>query len=121
VAGLEKAITLDPKNPELVGILAETYRYLRRYQDAEQIEDRLFAIEPDRPEHRTSKAWWTFAETADVSTARAAYEVLPSSVKDDPGVASDRAYLAMCARDFDAAEQVSETEVRCAIASIYRR
>ena len=32
--------------------------------------------------------------------------MLPSSVKDDPGVASDRAYLALCARDFDAAEQV---------------
>jgi TolB-like protein/Flp pilus assembly protein TadD len=106
VAGLETAITLDPQNPELVGILVETYRWLRRYQDAERIEDRLFAIEPDKPEHRTSKAWWTFVETADVKTARAAYEVLPSSVKDDPGVASDRAYLAMCARDFDAAEQV---------------
>ena len=66
VAGLERATTLDPQNRELVGILVETYRCLRRYQDAERIENRLFAVEPDRPAHRTSKAFWSFAETADV-------------------------------------------------------
>jgi len=47
-AGLERAATLDPRNPDLLQSLAWTYRCLRRYRDAERILDRLIEIEPDQ-------------------------------------------------------------------------
>ena len=43
-AGLEKAATLDPRNPDLLYDLAWTYQCLRRYRDGERVLDRL-------PEH----------------------------------------------------------------------
>jgi hypothetical protein len=37
---------------------------------------------------------------------RAAYEALPASIKDDPSQTENRVFYAMCARDFDAANEI---------------
>jgi hypothetical protein len=47
-----------------------------------------------------------FAEKADLKGIRAAYEALPSSMKDDPGFTLNRVYYVMCARDFAAAKEI---------------
>jgi len=106
VAALESAAALDPRNPERLENLAETYYDLRRYRDAERTSDRLIELQPENLENRIGKASFAFAETADVKRALAAFEALPVSVKSDPDVAHFRVLLAMSARDFATAEEI---------------
>jgi tetratricopeptide (TPR) repeat protein len=106
VAALERATALDPRNRELLGYLSDTYWALRRYRDAERILNRAIELEPNQPAFLLSKAQYAYSETADINGARAACESLPSSVKDDPDVASWRVVFAMCARDYAAAKQI---------------
>jgi serine/threonine protein kinase/Flp pilus assembly protein TadD len=109
IADLERAATLDLRNPDILDTLARTYFSVRRYPENERILERLIELEPDQPAHRLSKADSAFAERADLGI-RALDEGLPPSMKDDRGVASDRVYYAICARDFAAAEEIlSET------------
>jgi serine/threonine protein kinase/Flp pilus assembly protein TadD len=104
--GLEKAIMLDPRNLELLGHLEENYSCLRRYRDAERILNQQIELAPTQPEFLIGKALYPFFAKADINHARAAFESLPSSMKDDPAVSEYRVYLATCARDFAAAEEV---------------
>ena len=106
VAALENAATLDPRNPRLLGDLAQTYEWLRRYRDSERILDRLIALDPDQPLNRAEKLFLTFCEKANVKGVRTAYEALPSSMKDDPNWEHARYFFAVCARDFAAAEEI---------------
>jgi serine/threonine protein kinase/Flp pilus assembly protein TadD len=105
IADLERAATLDLRNPDLLDTLARSYFSLRRYPDNERILDRLIEIEPDEPAHRLRKADSAFAERADFGV-RALDEGLPTPMKDDRSLASDRVYYAVCERDFAAAEQI---------------
>jgi serine/threonine protein kinase len=124
-AGLERAATLDPRNPDVLGDLADNYMCLRRYRDYQQILDRLTELEPDQPSHRLCKALGAFFGKADLMGARVAHEAVPPSIKDDMGMTSWRVYLAMCARDFAAAEEIlnktPNEEVRFIGASVPRR
>jgi serine/threonine protein kinase/Tfp pilus assembly protein PilF len=103
---LEKALSLDPQNPELLGNLADTYRRLRRYRDCDRIFDRLIALEPDQPGILLDKVFSTFEQNADLKSVRAACDVLPPSLRDDPTVRLERFYYAICARDFAAAKEI---------------
>jgi serine/threonine protein kinase len=105
IADLERAATLDLRNPDLLDTLARSYFTLRRYPDNERILERLIELEPNEPAHRLSKADSAFAERADFGV-RALDEALPSSMKDDRSVASYRVYYAICAHDFAAAEEI---------------
>ena len=102
-AGLERATTLDPLSLELLEALRTNYWCLRRYGDFERILDWAIELKPDEPRLLALKAMTAWAETADVAGAR---EILPSSAKDDPEMALFRVHLAMCARDFDGAEEI---------------
>jgi tetratricopeptide (TPR) repeat protein len=75
-AAFERATTLDPRNPERLGYLSQTYMYLRRYQEAGRILDREIALEPNSAGSRITKALWAFWEKADVKAARATCEAL---------------------------------------------
>jgi tetratricopeptide (TPR) repeat protein len=98
---------LDPRNPELLETLAVNYSCLRRFQDAQRTLDRVIQLrKPERPELLVTKVWFAFSENADVKAARAACESLPSLIKDDPFVVSNRVYFAICARDYAAAEEI---------------
>ena len=105
-AGLERATTLDPRSLEILGYLADNYTCLRRYRDQRRILDRQIELEPDQPLNSVYKAELAFSEKADVKGVRAAYEALPSSIKDDPTVTWARAVFAVYARDFAAAEEI---------------
>jgi serine/threonine protein kinase/tetratricopeptide (TPR) repeat protein len=106
IAGLERAASLDPRNTELLELLAEDYFSLRRYRDSERIRDRQIALQPDQPLFRIWKADTAFAEKADVKGARAACEALPPAVKNDIWITMQRAFYAMCDRDWRAAEEI---------------
>jgi TolB-like protein len=97
VADLEKATILDPGNLEFLGNVAVTYKWLRRYRDAERILDQLVALDPEQPQFLSKKKLNAYSEKADVKGARAAFEALLSSMKNDPGITGWHVYLAMCA------------------------
>jgi serine/threonine protein kinase len=59
-AGLERAATLDPRNPQDLSALADNYVCLRRYRDNERILDRLIELEPDSPKAPLRKALGAF-------------------------------------------------------------
>jgi serine/threonine protein kinase/tetratricopeptide (TPR) repeat protein len=106
-AGLERAATLDPRDPDVLLALGDNYISLRRYRDIERILDRVIELAPDdQPGLQLLKAYWAFEENADVKAFRAACEAVPPSVKDDPEVAAIRVGSSMCARDFAAAEEI---------------
>jgi serine/threonine-protein kinase len=105
-ADLNRAATLDPRNPELLSTLADTYRCLRRYRDYERISDRLIELKPDDPIFALYKLESAFAEKGDLEGVRAAHEALPTSTKDDVNITSSRVYYAMYARDFAAADEI---------------
>jgi TolB-like protein/Flp pilus assembly protein TadD len=105
-AGLEKAITLDPRNVGILGSLQGTYASLGRYRDNRRTLDRLIELEPNKPIIPLSKALLDFSEKADVKGVRAVFEAVPSSIRDGQWVISIRIYLAICSRDFAAAESI---------------
>jgi serine/threonine protein kinase/Flp pilus assembly protein TadD len=106
IAGLERAASLDPRNTELLELLAEDYFSLRRYRDSERIRDRQIALQPDQPLFRIMKGDTAFAEKADVKGARALYEALPLPVKNDIWITMQRALYAMCDHDWRVAKEI---------------
>ncbi|MBV8225081.1 MAG: protein kinase, partial [Verrucomicrobia bacterium] len=105
-AGLERAATLDPRNPDILNDLARNYACLRRYRDDERITNREIELEPNELGAPLQKVLIAFFEKADLKGVRAAYEALSSSIIDDRQVTAWRIYLATCARDFTAAEEI---------------
>ena len=111
IAALERAMILDPRSPEILGILSDTYGACRRFRDAKRVLDRLIQLEPNNVEFLLSKVWFTFAEKADPRAALATFDALPSSVKHDPGVATNRVWYAVHARDFSAGEEIIRNDL----------
>jgi serine/threonine protein kinase/Flp pilus assembly protein TadD len=107
-AGLEKAASLDPRNPELLNVLAWQYFAVRRYQDAERIQDRLIELEPNQPLFPLWKAVQAFYQKADLQRVRTAIDALPAFTRDDISVTNLRVYCAMLERDFKTAHDIVE-------------
>jgi TolB-like protein/Flp pilus assembly protein TadD len=57
VAYLEQALTLDPRNVELLMKAAAVYAQLRQFPAALKLYDRAVDIMPDHPDVMVSKAW----------------------------------------------------------------
>ena len=102
---LEKAYSLDPRNPEIIGHLGLNYEGLGHYREAEQMDRRLGEVEPDNPLRKTGKARFEFLRTGAAASYQAALDSLPSSIKDDV-FASNRFWLALYARDWTGANQI---------------
>lgn len=109
ITSLEKAYALDPRNPEIVLYLGLDYQALRRYEDAQQMGDRLGELQPDSPHFTDKKARTVWIRTRDATRYRATLDQLPSSIKDHSYWASDRFWLALYARDWPAAKRILGT------------
>jgi serine/threonine protein kinase/Flp pilus assembly protein TadD len=103
---LQKAVILDPINPETITRLWENYLGLRRFREAEQALNRLAPLETDKPGLSLKRALCGFAEKADVAGYRAALEALPSSAKEDMGNTTERIYFAALDHDWAAANEI---------------
>ena len=103
---LEKAYSLDPRNPDIVDILGANYLLQGRYRESEQMDTRFFELEPDDPFRKSRQAWYEYVRTGDATSWRAALDQLPSPIKDHGGVASTRFWSALYARDWAAAKQI---------------
>ena len=104
--GLEKAVSLDPRNPDFLSALADNYFRLRRYRDYEHTYDRLIELKPDKPLLIIQKAYSAMNGKGDLTNFRAALERLPSSMKDDVNMVSVQFAYALSARDWKAAREV---------------
>ena len=71
-AVMERAIELDPRNPEQFAIQASTYSRLRDYARAEQYRDRVLEIEPNNSDQYMSRAMTSLERDGDVSALKAA-------------------------------------------------
>ena len=69
-AGLERAITLDPRNLELIGYLQKNYLYLRRYRDERRILNRLSELAPDQRGSAFASSIRLWARTPKVARSR---------------------------------------------------
>jgi serine/threonine protein kinase/Flp pilus assembly protein TadD len=103
--GLDKAVTLDPRNPEIITRLFENDLCLRQFRDAEDASNRLVELGTDKPGPNLKPAVCRFAEHADVAGYRSALEALPSSAKLDMGNTTDRIYFAALDHDWVAANK----------------
>jgi serine/threonine protein kinase/Flp pilus assembly protein TadD len=103
---MEKAVSLDPRNPQLLQSLNRNYLHLRRYRDAERLCDRLIELSPDKPIFKLQKAAAAFFTTADLTSYRATVEGLRPSMKDNMDLTYVRLYAAVQARDWSAAREI---------------
>jgi tetratricopeptide (TPR) repeat protein len=102
----EKAVSLDPRNPQILYQLGANYCALRRYGEAEQIWDRVVTVEPDKPVHHILQPLVAFLRSGDATDYRAALDRLPSSMKDHGLVGSERFSFALYNRDWTTANQI---------------
>jgi serine/threonine protein kinase len=105
-ADLERAATVDPRNPERLAALSDNYWCLRRYRDYERILDRLVELVPEQPLFPLYRAETAFAERGDLKGVLAVLGGLPSSVKDDVQVTWQHVFYSACARDFALADEI---------------
>jgi serine/threonine protein kinase/Tfp pilus assembly protein PilF len=103
---LEEASKLDPRNPEILEQLKNSYASLRRYGDCAEIFDRMIALMPEDSTLKVQKVGALFEGNADLVSYRAALETLPAPIKDDKDFISERIIMAVFARDWTAAKEI---------------
>ena len=104
---LERALELDPGNPEFLRQLAANYVCLCRNREFEQVYDRVINI---RAEERRllmlEKALLMLIAKADLTNCRAAFEELPAPMKNDKRIVSQHFFYALHARDWKMAKGI---------------
>lgn len=90
----------------MLGALADTYYWLRRYREVEQTFDRLIELAPDKPSLKAFKASVAFEEKADLESYRAVMEKLPSSSRNTLWITSLRFQNAVLARAWKDAKTI---------------
>ncbi|MBV8277916.1 MAG: hypothetical protein JO170_22005 [Verrucomicrobia bacterium] len=103
---LEKAYSLDPRNPDIIYHLANDYEFRGRYREEEQMYARLNEVEPDNPVSKTGEAFADFLRTGDATSYRAALDSLPSPAKNLSWISSGRFFFEVYAREWTAAKQI---------------
>lgn len=103
---LERAASLDPKNPEILNQLTGNYDLRGQYRDLERTLDRLMVLQPDNLDFKFRKASVSCEERADLSNLRTALESVPPSMKDNSVIISYRIYLSLYSRDWTAANEI---------------
>ena len=106
---LERARNLDPKNPEILATLKDTYLWRRQFRDAERILECLIALEPENPRWKLEKATISFWEKGELSEWRAALEGFPSSMNTNLHVLNSRLGNLIFSRDWTRAKELIQS------------
>jgi predicted Zn-dependent protease len=106
IKGMRRALILDSRHQIIPGALADTYYWLRRYREVEQIFDRLIELAPDKPSLKAFKASISFEEKAELNSYRAILERLPYSSRDTLWITSLRLQSAVLARAWKDAKTI---------------
>ena len=101
---LERAAELDPRNPDVLQQIAESYLCLRRYGDAARQLDRAIALAPKDAATRAQRAGTELEWHADprplISTIAA---IIAEDSREAKNITGPWLRVSMCERDFDAA------------------
>jgi len=105
VRQLSKALELDPRNVYLLHNLAINYEHLRRFPEMAATLDRAIAVVPDDISTRVARGYVDLEWRADTKLMHATIE---QALAKDPAIVTEIAgawaYLALCERDWAAAE-----------------
>ena len=99
------AVKLDPRNPNAVNLLVDTFVLERRFPEAKLAYDRAIAAGMREPIALIRRAALDFAETGDTTTLRAALVAAPE-VDVGGGETSWRILIALIDRNYDEARRV---------------
>ncbi len=112
-AGLEnlkRAFALSPRDAGLVNEIAETYMFLRRYEEAERYYDTSISLAPDQTEGYLLKAWNYWFWEGDTEKAGVALEEMPQKAL--PSVLRYLFRQKILERDYTAAlDRLSSTSI----------
>jgi tetratricopeptide (TPR) repeat protein len=99
------AVKLDPRNPNAVNLLADTFILERRFPEAKLVSDRAIAAGMREPIALIRRASLDFGETGDPTTLRAAMAAAPDTDVGG-GETSWRVLIAMIDRNYGEARRV---------------
>ncbi len=102
-ADFKKAVSLDPRNPNAVNLLTDTYVLLRRFEDAIRNYDRAIAAGLDTPIIHLRKEYIRFAASGDLGIAKRALAAAPPDLDVGGGTTALRILVALAERNYDAA------------------
>jgi TolB-like protein/Tfp pilus assembly protein PilF len=105
------AVTIDPRNPNAVNLVVDTYVLERRFPEGKRAYDRAIAAGLQQPIAYIRRAAMDFGETGESTTLRAALNKWPE-VDVGGGETAWRIMLAMIDRNFDAADRVLAQSAR---------
>ena len=106
VRQLSKALELDPRNVYLLQQLSITHEHMRNFPEMAETLDRAIQIAPDDVTNRLQRGVVDLEWRADPKPLHATIE---QAMAKDPGIAAELArdwlYVALCERDWNAAER----------------
>ena len=105
VARLERAVTLDPRGPNLAVSLGDEYMELRQYDRARIAYQRVLALAPDDPEGYSALARAALLQHGDINAALAELDKAPVALQSDPEIMYARVDLLVLKRDYAAAQK----------------
>lgn len=109
---IARAVELDPRNPNAVNLLADTYVLLRRFADAIRTYDRAIASGLQAPITVVRRAAIEFAASDDTASLRKALASVPPDLDVGGGETPIRIMLALIARDYEAARKALASSPR---------
>jgi TolB-like protein/Flp pilus assembly protein TadD len=104
---LEKAVELDPRNLDTLTQLEKTYSLMRRYRDSYRVWARIFELAPDDQHLLLIRDMSLWGEKGDLNLLREAL-ALPYAATNSDAIGA-RFQLAICGRDWAAAEQTLQS------------
>ncbi len=103
VAGLQRAVSLDPRSPDRTMYLAQAWEALGRYERARASFNRALALAPEDPEIWSGLAYLAALQHGDVEAARGALDRAPAALQSESQIVWTRVELLLLKRDYAAA------------------
>ena len=104
---LERALDLDPGNPEFLRQLAVNYVCLCRNREFEQTYDRVIRLQAEEGRLlMLEKALLMLIAKADLTSWRTAFAELPSPIKHDRRIVSQQFFYSLHSRDWKMAQDI---------------
>ena len=107
VAGLQRAVSLDPRSPDRTMYLAQAWEALGRYDRARASFNRALALAPDDPEIWSGLAYLAALQHGDVEAALATLDRAPAALQSETQIVWKRVELLLLKRDYAAARDAA--------------